>query len=363
MPLLLKFENIDIMKEFLEREFYYNTISEWAIALGILLSSFILAKLIYWIFGNVIMRITNKTKTRIDDIVVDTLQQPVVFGLTIFGLWYGIRQLIFPEAINHWINNVYHVLIVITVTWLIARLVDAIIKEYLIPLAEKTESDMDDQMIPVVRKGLRAAIWILGIIVALNNAGYDVAALLAGLGIGGLALAMAAKDTVANIFGGITVFTDKPFKINDRIKIGGFDGTITEIGIRSTRLKTLEGRIVTIPNSKFTDGMVENVTLEPWRKVVLNIGLVYDTPAAKMEKAMELLREIAATNAGIEEKPVVGFNNFGDSALGILFIYYIKKGADILKTQSEINLAIMQQYEKHGLEMAYPTQTVYTKKV
>jgi len=189
-----------------------------------------------------------------------------------------------------------------------------------------------------------------------------VAALLAGLGIGGLALALAAKNTVANIFGGIMVFTDKPFKINDRVKIGGFDGTIIEIGIRSTRLKTLEGRIVTIPNSKFTDGMVENVTLEPWRKVVLNIGLVYDTPATKMEKAMELLKEIASASAGIEEEPVVGFNKFGDSALGILFIYYIKKGAAILTTQSEINLAIMQQFEEHGLEMAYPTQTVYTKK-
>jgi len=350
------------MKEFLEREFYYNTISEWAIALGILLASFILAKLIYWIFGNVIKKLTEKTKSRIDDVVVDTLQQPVVFGLTIFGLWYGIHQLMFPENINTWINNVYHVLTAITVTWLIARLVDAVIKEYLIPLAEKSDSDMDDQMIPVVRKGLRAAIWILGIIVALNNAGYDVAALLAGLGIGGLALALAAKDTVANIFGGIMVFTDKPFKINDRVKIGGFDGTIIEIGIRSTRLKTLEGRIVTIPNSKFTDGMVENVTLEPWRKVVLNIGLVYETPASKMEKAMELLKEIASANAGIEEEPVVGFNKFGDSALGILFIYYIKKGAAILTTQSEINLAIMQQFEEHGLEMAYPTQTVYTKK-
>lgn len=350
------------MNEFFQQEFYHNTVTDWAIALGILLASFILAKLIYWIFGNVIKRFTKKTKTKIDDIIVDTLEKPVIFGLTIFGLWYGVHQLMFPDSVNLWLNNVYHVLVAITVTWLIARLVDAIIQEYLIPLTEKTDSDMDDQLIPVVRKGLRSMIWILGIIVALNNAGYDVAALLAGLGIGGLALAMAAKDTVANIFGGITVFTDKPFTINDRIKINGFDGTITEIGIRSTRLKTLAGRIVTIPNSKFTDGMVENVSLEPWRKMVLNIGLVYDTPAAKMEKAMELLKSIASSNQNIEEEPLVSFNNFGDSALGILFIYYIKKGEDTLKTQSEINLAIMKQFEEHGLEMAYPTQTVYTKK-
>lgn len=350
------------MKAFFSKEFYYNTIGEWAIALLILLGSFVLAKLIYWVFGNIVKVATKKTKTKIDDIIVDMLEEPIIFGLTIFGLWYGFRQLAFPDTINHWINTVYMVMIAITVTWLIARLVDAIIKEYLVPLAEKTESTMDDQMIPVVRKGLRAVIWVLGIIVALNNAGYNVSALLAGLGIGGLAMAMAAKDTVANIFGGITIFTDKPFKINDRVKLNGFDGNVTEIGIRSTRLKTLEGRIVTIPNSKFTDGMVENVSVEPSRKVTLNLGLVYDTPAAKMEEALVLLKEIAAANNSLEENTVVGFNNFGDFALGILFIYYIKSGEDIIGTQSAINLEIMRKFEAHGLEMAFPTQTVYTKK-
>ena len=351
------------MESFFSKEFYHNTVGEWAIALVILFGSFVAAKLIYWIFGNIIKRFSQKTKTKIDDIIVDMLEEPIVLALTIFGLWYGFRQLVFPDSINEWVNMVYHVLIAITVTWLIARLVDAIIREYLIPLAEKTESTMDDQMIPVIRKGLRAVIWILGIIVALNNAGYNVGALLAGLGIGGLALAMAAKDTVANIFGGITIFTDKPFKINDRVKLNGFDGNVTEIGLRSTRLRTLEGRIVTIPNSKFTDGMVENVSVEPSRKVVLNLGLVYETPAARMEKAMELLKEIGASHPSLEEDVIVGFNNFGDFSLGIIFIYYIKNGEDIIGTQSAINLEIMRKFEEHQLEMAFPTQTVYTKKV
>lgn len=350
------------MKAFFSKEFYYNTIGEWAIALLILLGSFVIAKLIYWIFGNIVKVASRKTKTKIDDIIVDMLEEPIILGLTIFGLWYGFRQLVFPESINDWVNTVYMVMVAITITWLIARLMDAIIKEYLVPLTEKTESTMDDQMIPVIRKGLRAVIWILGIIVALNNAGYNVGALLAGMGIGGLAMAMAAKDTVANIFGGITIFTDKPFKINDRVKLNGFDGNITEIGIRSTRLKTLAGRIVTIPNSKFTDGMVENVTVEPSRKVALNLGLVYETPAAKMEEALELLKEIASQNSSLEENTVIGFNNFGDFSLGILFIYYIKSGENIIATQSAINLEIMRKFEAHGLEMAFPTQTVYTKK-
>ncbi len=351
------------MKDFFQKEFYYNTVSEWAIALLILLGSFVLAKLIYWIFGNVIRRATKSTKTKVDDVIVDMLEKPVILGLTIFGLWYGIRQLVFPDTVVDWINSVYIALITLTVTWLLARLVDAIIREYLVPLTERTESDMDDQLLPVLRKGLRATIWILGIIVALNNAGYNVGALLAGIGIGGLALAMAAKDTVANIFGGITIFTDKPFKINDRVKLDGFDGTVTEIGIRSTRLKTLEGRIVTIPNAKFTDGMVENVTAEPSRKVVINLGLVYDTPAEKMEEALRILHEIAGGNQDLEEEHHVGFNDFGASALGIIFIYYIRKGADILGAQTAVNMEIKRRFEANGLEMAFPTQTVYTKQL
>lgn len=350
------------MKEFFSQKFYYNTVGEWAIALLILLASFILAKAIYWIFGNIIKRATEKTKTKIDDLIIDTLSGPVILGLTIFGLWYGIRQLAFPESIDEWIQNVYHVMVAITITWLVARLIDAVIKEYLIPLTEKSESTMDDQIIPVVRKGLRAVIWILGIIVALNNAGYNIGALLAGLGIGGLALAMAAKDTVANIFGGVTIFTDKPFKITDRVKIDGFDGMIDEIGIRSTRLRTLQGTVVTIPNSKFTDGMVENVTMEPSRKVTLNLGLVYETPTEKIEKAMELLKEIGEANPSLEEKLIIGFNSFGDFSLGILFIYYIRSGEDILGTQTAINLKIKRKFEEQGIDMAFPTQTIYTKK-
>jgi MscS family membrane protein len=254
---------------------------------------------------------------------------------------------------------VYHILIAINVTWLIARLIDAVIGEYIVPLAEKTESSLDDQIIPVVRKGMRSVIWILGIIVALNNAGYDVGALIAGLGIGGLALAMAAKDSVANIFGGIMIFTDKPFKVGDRIKINGFDGSITEVGIRTSRMRTLEGRLVTIPNSQFTGDMVENVSAEPTRKVVLNLGLTYNTNANQMEQGIDLLKEIANKNEAVNNDYLVAFNAFGDFSLGLIFIYYINKGSDILNTQTAINLEILKQFKENDLEMAFPTQTIY----
>ena len=199
------------------------------------------------------------------------------------------------------------------------------------------------------------------VILALDTAGYTVGAALAGLGIGGLALAMASKDTVANMFGGLTIFVDQPFKLNDRVKIAGFDGTIIDIGLRSTRLQTLEGRIVTIPNATFSESPVENVTREPSRKVAQTIGLTYDMTSDQMLEAMEVLRSIADDHEGTEEKIIVSFAGFGDFSMNILFIYYITKDADIVATQTDVNMKVLSTFNDKGLDMAFPTQVVYTK--
>jgi len=349
------------MKDVFETEFYGNDLQQWGVALVIILAAVVAGKMMYWFFGNVVQKLTKKTKSKLDDLLVDMIEEPIVFAFSIAGIWLGLDRLNLSGGVEDFTGKVFYVLVSLNVTWLVARLVDAIIKEYVVPVTEKSETDLDDQLLPIVRKGLRLVIWIMGIVVALNNAGYDVGALIAGIGIGGLALAMAAKDSVSNIFGGITVFMDQPFMVNERIKISGYDGTISEIGIRSTRMKTLEGRMVTIPNAKFSDGIVENVSREPSRKVVLNLGLTYDTEADKIEQTMSLLKEIASNQPAIEEDVKLGFNSFGDFALGILFIYYIKKGEDILETQTQMNLAILRSFSENNLEFAFPSQTIYAE--
>lgn len=352
---------MDIMT-MLDNSYLGNTLQQWIISLLIVLAAIIAGKIIYWIFGNVVKKLTAKTKTKLDDIIVDMIEEPIVFALTLLGIYIGVTLLVLPENVLHWIWLVFQILIVINVAWLVTRLFDSLFEEYLVPMADKSETDLDDQLLPIARKGTKIIVWGMALVVAVNNAGYDITALLAGLGIGGLALAMAAKDTVANIFGGFTIFADKPFKIKDRVKIGGFDGTIKEIGLRSTRLVTLEGRVVTIPNSMFSDQAVENVTWEPSRKVVNNIGLVYDTTPAKMEKAIKILRDIAKKNKNVQEKVLCSFTEFGDSAMNIFFVYYIKKSADILETKTEMNMEILKQFSKAKLDMAFPTRTVYNKK-
>jgi MscS family membrane protein len=246
--------------------------------------------------------------------------------------------------------------------WLLCRLLDAVLDEYAVPYFENSETDLDDILVPIVRRGVKTIVWIVATIMAMDNAGYDITTVLAGLGVAGMAFALAAKDSLANMFGGFTIFTDKPFGLKDRIKVAGFDGTVNEIGLRSTRLQTLDGRMVTIPNSEISDTPVENVSSEPSRKVVLNLGLTYDMDEANIKRAMEVLHEIADEHkADLEENLSVGFNQFGDFALNVIFVYRITKGSDILGTQTAINLTILQRFAAEGLELAFPTQTILTK--
>ncbi len=348
-----------MFEQWMSSEFYGNSVADWAMAIGIAIFAVMLGKIVYWVSRRFVRRATAKTESQLDDIVVDMMEQPIVLAVSVAGIWFGLSTLEFSEWAARILGNVFQAMIALSGAWLIARVIDGLYEMYLVPLANRSENDLDDQLLPILRRGTRFAVWMIAIIVALNNAGYDVGALIAGLGIGGIALAMAAKDTISNIFGGYTIFTDRPFTLRDRVKVAGYDGFVTEIGIRSTRLKTLENRIVTIPNMKFSDAPVENVSAEPSRKVVVELGLIYDTTPEQMESAMRILREIASAHGSVEENILTGFSSFGDSSMNITFIYFIEKDGDILGTQSEINMSILRRFSEEGLEFAFPTQTLY----
>jgi MscS family membrane protein len=351
-----------MFEDFFTRPFYGNTVGDWFIAVGIILISIILAKAVYWVFGNILKRLSSRSETRLDDIIIYKVEEPVAFGVIIAGIWFGLSFLYLGEGMDAFVHKVYYVLIIFNIAWMVIRLFDAIMEEYLAPVIAESDSTLDDQLLPVFRKGVKFALWLIAFILALNNAGYDVGALLAGLGIGGLAFALAAQDLVKNLFGGLTIFLDKPFMVGDRIDVAGFDGIVEEIGIRSLRIRTLDGRVVVIPNSDVANDAIQNITSEPNRKVVLNLGLTYDTDDAGMTRAVEILKDIVANNDQVEDKEITGFNGFGDFSLNILFIYYIKKEADIIATQTEINLTILRRFSEAGLDFAFPTQTIITQK-
>ncbi|MBC8753036.1 mechanosensitive ion channel family protein [Kordia sp. YSTF-M3] len=351
------------MTDFLSRHYFMNTPSQWLTAFAYIVGGIIIAKIVYFIFKRISKKFTNVTKTKLDEVLIETLEKPVIFAIAILGFYLGMNKLNMTSAIESLILNIDKVLVVICITWFFVRFVNAIVEEYMEPAIEMSESKSKRQLLPIITKVVTITIWIIGIIIAFNTIGYNLAGLIAGLGIGGLAFALAAKDYLQNIFGGISVFTDKPFRIDDRIKIDGFDGKVEEIGIRSSRIRTLSGSLVTIPNSIFISNSVENIALEPTRKIVLKLGLTYQTSPAKIKEAMEILKEINADNQDIvTDVPVVFFENFSDSSLVILFIYYIRKEADIALAQNTMNLEILERFEKAGLDFAYPTQTIYSIK-
>lgn len=351
---------MDALREFLAKEFYWNTIGEWGLSFLIIIGSVLIGRLLFWVFSNIVKKLTAKTETNLDDIIIDMVEEPISFAVAILGIWYGLDMLHLPDVGHVWINRIYYLLIIFNIAWLVNRVLDALIQEYLVPVIEKSESDLDDQLLPILKKGLHAAVWIMAIIVGLNNAGYDVGALIAGLGIGGLAFALAAQDTVANFFGGITIFVDKPFTVNDWIIINGHEGIVEEVGIRSTRVRTFPGRLITIPNKVFAESAIENVSAEPNRRVILMLGLTYDTSHERIKEALGILAEVHAKFASqLEEKHLELFDSFGDFSLNVKFVYYIKKGEDIFQTNSAINLEILERFNTAGLDFAFPTQTIH----
>ena len=277
---------------FFERVILGNRLSDWGISLLIILGAFLLNKGISLFNKNVIQKITAKSRNRLDDILVKTLEAPVLLGIALIAIWVAARRLDLGAQVDRVIYRAYQILTVLNITWFLVKLTSALINEYLLPLSKEEESNrrLDESMIRILRRILLGIIWAIGIVMALNNAGVNVGALLASLGIGGLAVALAAQDTLKNFLGGLTIFMDRPFRIGDRIITGGFDGTVEDVGIRSTRIRNFDKRIITIPNYKIVDAAIENVSIEPMRRVVLKIGLTYDTSPEKMKEAISILK-------------------------------------------------------------------------
>lgn len=341
--------------------FYGNTPENWLISLSIIVAALILNKIIILLNKHVIQKLTSKTKNRLDDILFKMLQAPVLFGIILASIWIAVSRLQFEKEIISIIFKSYKVLIVINITWFVSRLTRALIEEYWVP---KNDNDaparkIDSHMIVLIRRIIIGAIWALGGVMALNNIGVNISALLGTLGIGGLAFALAAQDTLKNIFGGLTIFTDRPFKIGDRIFVNGVDGFVEDIGIRSIRIRTMEKKLVTIPNSKISDASIENITAEPMRRVLLKLGLTYNTPPEKVNEALQILLKMPQKIKEIDKNEIAAFfSDYTAYTLEITYIYFIKKEADVPKTTSKMNLQILEEFNEAGIKFAYPTSTI-----
>lgn len=346
-----------VFLSFLNDKIYHNTIQDWLIAISVVTASIVLAKAIYWLISKILMQIAKRTDTQLDDVVINKIDAPVALGIVLIGFRFAIEQLTFTRVIDNYLQRGFVFMSAIAITWLLTRIIRAVIEVYFQKLAEKDNLQADSQMIGFSKKAALIVVWSIGFVVGLNNAGFDVGALIAGLGIGGLAVALAAQDTVKNMIGGLIIFIDRPFIVGDRVKVSGYDGFVVYTGMRSTRVRTLEGRLVTIPNHLFTDNSIENVTLETSRRVKTSLGLVYETSPEMMDRAIAILKEIAAENPQVLKADTIAyFQKFNDYSLDVELIYFIKKDSEILNVQHQMNIEILKRFNAAGLAFAYPTE-------
>ena len=244
--------------------------------------------------------------------------------------------------------------------YLLIDLLEYRLKRYV----KKDDNLFDDNFVQIVQLISRFAVIIVGAIVLIQTiSGKPLSALLAGLGIGGIAVALAAQDTLKNLFGGIMIMMDKPFNLGERVVVDSKDGTIEEIGFRSTRLRTLTGHLVTVPNEKMAGNNVENISRRPHIRRLTNLTITYDTPPDKIERALEIVRGILDNHEGMHPDfpPRVYFTEFNDASLNMIMIYWYHPNDywAFCQFNEGVNLKIMRAFAAEGIEFAFPTQTLY----
>ena len=345
----------------LENELWGNTIENWGISILIILGAIIIVKLLTLLGKKVIKPFVTGTDNHLDDVIFYSLEAPVKFAIILLGIWIAIHRLVYPDSFVKVVDNAYSILIVLDITWFFGRLFSSLLQVYW----GKQSNGQANKMMPIIKRTILVIVWLIGIVMALSNVGVNISALLGTLGIGGIAFALAAQDTVKNVFGTFTILTDKPFSIGDTIRVDSYEGTVVDVGVRSTKIMNYDKRIITFPNYKITDTSIVNISSEPMRRVVLNLGLTYDTTSEKMKEALELLKSIPKRVENVSSNPsdiVAVFTEYSDSALVIMYIYFIEKQGDILGVTSNMNMEILAAFNKAGLNLAFPTRTVYIQK-
>ena len=351
-----------------EKLYYGNTLFQWLTVAFLIVLSLLIGRIVYWTFKTVFLRLAKKTKTKLDDIIIDLIEEPLTVMVVLFGFRFAIRTLSLSESVYTLFEYSFKFILTISVTWLVSRLYDSLHKEYFVPMAERTKTDLDDHLLPIIRTGVFLTIWSLGILIALNNAGYDVTAVLAGLGIGGFAFALAIQHTFANMMGGLIIYIDGHVKLGDRVQLQGeyskIDGKVQNIGWRTTKIKTrYEGRIVSVPNAMITNQELINVETEDGRQVFEMYKVSTDTSIEKLKAMKKLLRESVESCEDTKDFLVTGFIKANEISFDFMLLYWVKPDASNVNTRDAVNFEIVKRMKEQEIVFADRTRLHYNKDV
>jgi len=299
--------------------------------------------------------------------IAAALTQPLTAIIGLFGTYLAVGVLLIPTGEREpaipgtAVHQIFEVAVAVIVIWAVMRVIDAA-GHFLNEQARQSQLPVEAPIIPLLQKSLKFFIAIVGSILVIQELGYPIASLLGGLGIGGLAVALAAQDTISNIFGSVIVFTDKPFKVGDWVKIGDVEGFVETIGFRSTRIRTWPRTLVFIPNKTITNSNIENFSAMPIRRVTFTLRIAYGASPDRMEALVNGIRQILSTHPGVDQGfHLVNFTEFGDDGLGVLVYYFTRSTVwkEHLQVRQEVNLAIMRLVETLGLTLGVPERRVH----
>ena len=322
---------------------------------------FLSSKYLSQLFINLLLKIASKTKNEFDDMLIDSLKRPLKGAILLTGVYISSTVLDLPKELSPILNHIYGTLMImlagiglLSATSHASTLIKSV--------STKLGVRLDNIFYPFITRGLQFLIVFFSTSLVASEWGYDVNGLIAGLGIGGLAVALAAKDTLANLFGGVIVLADKPFSILDWIEVAGVEGTVEDINFRSTRIRTFDQALVTVPNSMVANNEIMNYSKMGKRRINFTIGLTYSTPKETVRSIVNDLRNDLLNSDDIHQETImVYFDSFNSSSLD-LFVYCFSKTtnwSEHLLVKENVNYSIMDIIEKNGASMAFPSRSLY----
>lgn len=374
------------IKLFLQSEYFGNSGTDYLIFVLTVILGLIFKGLISRYLSHSLYKIIGKKEKRVGVEKFDKLlTKPIALFIMLSIVYFGINHLSFPKewglapanklGLQMILSKGYSFIYICSIFWILLRIVDYI-GLILLKRAEESANKMDDQLVPFAVEIIKFMVWVFAIFVVLGNIlGVNMTALITGLGIGGIALAMASKESLENLLGSFTIFLDKPFTVGDMVTVGSITGRVEKVGLRSTRIRTFDRSLVSVPNKKMIDAELDNLGLRPVRRVKFSVGLTYETSVEQIKKIVADIQTMidnhprTTNEKGIksedqEQEGRVRFGEFGSSSLDILVLYYVDspKWDDLIDVREEINYEIMEIVRKHNSDFAFPSTTVYLQK-
>jgi len=340
-----------------------NGLEQYLLALAIFILVIVFLKIFRYVILSRLKKIAAMTKTRFDDLLVDIFNRVGWPFYVLLSLYIALQFLTVPV----FLKTALHYAIIVFITYYAVRGIQTLVDYSTRRIIDKKleeEKDADTSVIDLLSRFTKGILWLVAVLLILSNMGIDISALIAGLGIGGIAVAIALQSILGDIFASFSIYFDKPFMVGDFIIFGDDLGVVKKIGVKSTRIQALQGQEIVVSNKQLTDTIVHNYKKMEQRRVVFNFGVKYDTTLEKLKKIPGIVTGIISAIEMVRLDRV-HFFKFGDFSLVFEVVYYVASGDynKYMDVQQEINLAIKDSFEKEGIEMAYPTQTVHITRI